>query len=88
MNVNFLHGRTYNADIQLPGGIEEIIPSAGHLKFLPGGPVRRGYIPGFISVILHNWISGDSICLIVNQMFQSITCCHRYCMHFDTFFDK
>ena len=32
----------------------------------------------FISVILHNWISGDSICLIVSQMFQSITCCHRY----------
>ena len=29
----------------VPGGIEEIIPSAGRLKFLPGGPAPRGYIP-------------------------------------------
>ena len=27
------------------GDIEEIIPSAGRLKFLPGGLARRGYIP-------------------------------------------
>ena len=27
------------------GDIEEIIPSAGRLKFLPGGPARCGYIP-------------------------------------------
>ena len=32
----------------VPGGIEKITASAGRLKFLPGGPTRRSYIPGLV----------------------------------------
>ena len=49
MNVNFLHGRTPLRITKIlnclaksvPGIIEKIIPSAGRLKFLPGGPARH-----------------------------------------------
>ena len=53
----------------MPGGIEEIIPSAGRLKFLPGGPARRGYmyIPDtyIIDLVLYKYTKYCSIDLLL-----------------------